>query len=75
MDVLDDDVLKLILQPFDGNPEAFFLRTVCRRWATLLKPNKCSYNQIAKSYAASGSRAVLEYLNQNISRYYCRKKN
>ena len=69
MDSLDDNVLKLILQTFDEKAEAFFLRTVCKRWASLLKPNTKSYIQIARQYAEYGSRSALEYFNKTYSRY------
>ena len=61
-EALDDNVLKVILQRFNEQPESYFLRLVCKRWASLIKPTEQSILRVARRYAEHGSKAALEIL-------------
>ena len=64
MNELDDNVLKIILQPFNKQPESYFLRLVCKRWASIVNPTEQSIVYVASRYAEYGNKKALEMLQE-----------
>ena len=69
MEKLNDDVLRLILKPFKNQAESFFIRLVCKRWASTIEKPKLKMTKIASPYALRGDRNVLEWLHTHYDRY------
>ena len=71
-DILNDDLLRLMLRCFVNQPETFFIRLVCKKWAAALQkslnanPNSI-YNvpRVAAHYARNNCRSALEWLDTN----------
>ena len=51
MEKLNDDVLRLILKQFKNQAELFFIRLVCKKWASTMERPNLNMTKIASSYA------------------------
>ena len=68
MEKLNDDVLRLILEQFKNQAESFFVRLVCKRWASTIQKPQLKMTALASPYALRGDRDVLEWLHSRYSR-------
>ena len=61
-DILDHNTLTLILDYFQENEESFIVRLVCKKWNSLIKPDKDTFLEgVLQYYARYGHLNVLKW--------------
>ena len=61
---LPNDVLLLILKPFQETHESPFMRLVCKQWNSLISHKPFLLKDVAYYYAKRSNMAALKYLEQ-----------
>ena len=62
MNELNEDVLKIILQPFQNNEESFLVGMTCKRFNKFIKRNKSiKLNKVLCHYILQGDLSTLKW--------------
>ena len=70
MNEVDNDILRLILHRFSTKGDAFFIRLVCKRWASFVTPPNMDVNSLAEKYAQINCRSAFDWFETTgYSRY------
>jgi hypothetical protein len=65
MDVLSGDVLNIILGYFQGNPNYFIIRRVCKEWSKILKRQKSSIEDVIKYNTLNRYLDILKWIQES----------
>lgn len=67
MNSIPDDILKLLLLPFQNNVDSFLVGLVCKKWNSLIKRDlTIHFKTIAIHYAEGGHLSALQWLQYEI---------